>query len=327
MDQDFKEFVDRCFEVSARKEDISRDDIIRMLGVSPDSEECGYLGSRARELAAIKSKNKATLGTPFGVDYVPCDASCRFCSFGTKWGLMEGQSYHIPVEDIIAMMKERMAAGYTGFTIRTTEFYPVDRLCEMARRIREEVPGDYKLGVNTGELTVEDCVRLKEAGYNSAYHTLHLREGIDTPFPPERRLRTMRAISESPLNLTCGVDPIGIEHTDEEIADIICTLRSFDPASICSMKRINAKGTPVGDLEEVSDRRIAQIAAIIRFASHRNVSAVPPSKIAMQWGASGTSIGTGANPRDSIHDPSTVGRWRFDHDKVRQDFLDCGYTF
>ena len=47
----------------------------------------------------------------------------------------------------------------------------------------------------------------------------------------------------------------------------------------------------------------------------------------MQWGASGTSIGTGANPRDSIHDPSTVGRWRFDHDKVRQDFLDCGYTF
>ena len=228
MDQDFKEFVDRCFEVSARKEDISRDDIIRMLGVCPDSEECGYLGSRARELAAIKSKNKATLGTPFGVDYVPCDASCRFCSFGTRWGLMEGQSYHIPVEDIIAMMKERMAAGYTGFTIRTTEFYPVDRLCEMARRIREEVPGDYRLGVNTGELTVEDCVRLKEAGYNSAYHTLHLREGIDTPFPPERRLQTMRAISESPLNLTCGVDPIGIEHTDEEIADIICTLRSFD---------------------------------------------------------------------------------------------------
>ena len=178
MDQDFKEFVDRCFEVSARKEDISRDDIIRMLGVSPDSEECEYLGSRARELAAIKSKDKATLGTPFGVDYVPCDASCRFCSFGTRWGLMEGQSYHIPVEDIISMMKERIAAGYTGFTIRTTEFYPVDKLCEMARRIREEVPGDYRLGVNTGELTLEGCIRLKEAGYNSAYHTLHLREGI-----------------------------------------------------------------------------------------------------------------------------------------------------
>ena len=54
------------------------------------------------------------------------------------------------------------------------------------------------------------------------------------------------------------------------------------------VKRINPKGTPIGDLEEVSDARIAQIAAILRIATKaRNVSAVPPNSLAMRWGAGG----------------------------------------
>ena len=107
---------------------------------------------------------------------------------------------------------------------------------------------------------------------------------------------------------------------------MIIKLREFEPVSICSMKRINPKGTPVGDLEEVSDLRIAQVAAVLRFAARsRNVSAVPPNRIAMRWGAGGTSIGTGANPRDSVHDHNTVGEWRFDQFAVANRQILEGY--
>ena len=325
MDRETKSFIDLMFEKS--KEDpftVSRDDIVRMLSMDPSSEEFGYLGSKARELARIRG-NVGSVGIAFGLDYRPCKGNCVYCSFGEKWGLMN-DDYEIPVDDLISMISERFSKGFRRFTIRTTEYYSIDRLCEIAKEIRSRVPGKYGLSVNTGELTAEDCEKLYQAGYNGAYHTLHLREGKDTVFPPETRLRTMRAIKESKLNLSVGVDPIGIEHTNEEIADLIIALREFEPVSICSMKRINPKGTPIGDLEEVSDLRIAQVAAVLRFATgSRNVSAVPPNRIAMRWGAGGTSIGTGANPRDSVHDHSTVGKWRFDQFAVANQQILEGY--
>jgi biotin synthase len=234
----------------------------RLLSLDPDSDECAYLGSKARELARIRSKNMATIGTAFGIDYVPCKASCRFCSFGDKWGLMKGE-YYIPDDEIVSMIRSQREKGFRRFTLRTTEFYPVDRISELIKKIRREVPGDYFLAVNMGELSKDDAAYLKECGINWAYHTLHLREGIDTPFRPEMRIATMKAIKEGGLRLTSGVDPIGIEHTDREIAENIDAIRMLEPASICSMARINPKGTPVGDLEEISPGRHALIAAVI----------------------------------------------------------------
>ena len=325
MDRETKAFIDLMFERS--KIDpftVSRDDIIRMLSMDPSSEEFEYLGSKARELARIRG-NIGSISIAFGLDYRPCKGNCAYCSFGEKWGLMK-DDYEIPIEKLVEMISERFSRGFRRFTIRTTEYYSIDRLCEIAREIRSKVPGRYALALNTGELSAEDCERLHQAGYTGAYHTLHLREGKDTMFSPEIRLRTMKAIKESKLNLSVGVDPIGIEHTNEEIADLIITLREFEPISICSMKRINPKGTPVGDLEEVSDLRIAQIAAVLRLAARsRNVSAVPPNRTAMRWGAGGTSIGTGANPRDSVHDHSTVGKWRFDQFAVANQQILEGY--
>ena len=325
MDAGIAEVIDGLYEKSKNDPfSITREDILWILSLDPRSEECDYMGRKARELARLRG-NIGSIGTPFGLDYRPCKASCRYCSFGEKWGLMD-DDYEIPTDDLVAMVRERFSKGFRRFTIRTTEFYPVDKLCEIARRIRAEIPGQYPLSVNTGELTTEECDRLYDAGYSGAYHTLHLREGIDTPFPPERRLRTMRAIKDSKLMLSCGVDPIGIEHTDGEIADVILAIREFEPVSVCSMKRINPKGTPVGDLEEVSDERIAQIAAVLRYSTKaRNVNAVPPNPLALRWGAGGTSIGTGANPRDSVHDHSKVGEWRFDQTEFAKRIVAEGY--
>ena len=317
------EFVDSCYEKALDGWVIDKEDIVRMLEIDPHSEGFAYIGSMARELARIRN-NKANLGTAFGIDYVPCKASCRYCSLGEKWGLMN-DDWHIPLDSIISIIRERLSAGCDRFTLRTTEFYDIDRLAEMGRAIHAAIPGRYFLSVNTGELSREQCDMLFDAGFQSAYHTLHLREGIDTPFPPETRLRTLKAISESKLKLNCGIDPIGSEHTSEEIADLICTLREFRPVTICAMKRVGAKGTPLGEVPDADDVRIVQIAAVLRFAFTGNVSSVPPNRQAMMWGANGTSIGTGANPRDSVHDRSTVGKWRFDHDSVRGMLAECGY--
>ena len=327
MNPDTVRFIDDCYDRSVKDPFLlTVDDIEGLLSIDPDSEECEYMGTKARELARIRSNNKASVSTSFGLDYIPCKASCRFCSFGEKWGLMEGQEYYIPDDEIVSMIRDQLSKGFRKFTLRTTEYYSVDRICDLARKIRSEIADEkFILSVNMGELSVDDVKRLKECGINNAYHTLHLREGVDTPFRPETRLRTMANIKAGGLNLSCGVDPIGIEHTNRELAENIVVLREQEPRSICSMMRVNPKGTPVGDLPEISENRHAQIAAVIRFASKNNVSAVPPNRKAMMWGANGTAIGTGANPRDSVHDKDTVGKWRFSFEDTRQMFKDTGY--
>ena len=325
MDQEIRSFIDDAYERAMKDSDlITEQDLVRMLSLDPESEECGYLGKKAREIARVKVNNRAMVSTAFGIDYQSCAASCKYCSFGKEWGLVQGE-YYVPAEDIVRLIRSQMGRGFRRFTLRTTEYYDIDRLCDMARTIRGQVPGKFWLSANTGELSPEQCRKMHEAGFNAAYHTLHLREGTDTNFKPEVRLRTMKAIRDSGLVLNTGIDPIGVEHTAEEIAERIITIRKLKPRSMCSMKRINPKGTPVGDVPEVSDRRVAQIAAVIRFATDGGVSAVPMTRIAMEWGATGTSIGTGANPRDSSQDIHTFGVWRSDQDALRYMFRDAGY--
>ncbi len=86
MDEEIRRFIDESYEKAMKDTDLlTEDDLVRMLSLDPESEECAYLGSRAREIARVKVKNRAQVSTAFGIDYQPCAASCRYCSFGKEW--------------------------------------------------------------------------------------------------------------------------------------------------------------------------------------------------------------------------------------------------
>ena len=323
MDAEVKRLIDDAKEENLNNRFVSREVLLKFLELDPNSEECEYLGKAAREIARANG-NKARVGSSIGIDLAPCTANCKFCSLGECWGLVDG-IYVLSDEEIMELMRDVLAKGFSHFTIRTTEFYDIDTLCKLAKKVRKEIPGAYTMSVNTGELTLDDANRLFEAGYNSAYHTLRLGEGRDTPFDPEVRIATMRAISRSNLTLGCGVDPIGIEHTNEEIVERLEFFRTLSPGAVCSMRRVNVKGTPYEGVEEVSDIRIAQIAAVIRMASGKrwNVSVHPPILKAMEWGASNVAVETGAVPRTEKHN---FGKWTiYDHDTAKKMFLKAGY--
>jgi len=327
MDLKVKLIIDKAKEAVLRDEYVGKDTLLLLLSLDPMSEESKYLGSAGREIARVKAKNKGRIGSAFGMDLVPCKMNCKFCSLGEKWHLFD-ESYEFTHEEVIEEMKKIIRMGFYQFTIRTTEFYTVDRLCELGRKIRSEIPGKYFIGLNIGELTVEEATRLYEAGFTSAYHSLRLGEGTDTEFDPEVRKSTMEAIARSPLSLTTGLDPIGIEHTNEELVDRIELFRELNASTVCVMKRISVPGTPMEGIEMVSDERIAQITAVVRMASGgkwKNVAVSPPNMIALTYGANTFGINTGANPRFT---KQKLGKWTaFDHATAVQFLRDAGYDF
>jgi Biotin synthase and related enzymes len=326
MDKQMKDFIDGIKEKAMNDKDLTRDELLKLFGLDPHSEECRYLGESARDVSRVKAKNKAKVGSSIGVDLHKCPINCTFCSLGEEWALFD-EEYKVTIEEILQIIRDVIGKGFYQFTMRTTEFFPVDELCDIAKKIKAEFGQSVILNANTGELTLEEAKRLKEAGYTSAYHSLRLGEGKDTSIDPEVRKDTMRAIKEAGLRHACGLDPIGVEHTDEELADMLLFYRSISPGAICAMKRIAVKGTPKGELPEVSDIRIAQIAAVIRMASGgRNIVSVhPPIMQALQWGANNIAIECGANPRRNRSD---MAKWEiFGHDEAIKFLETAGYDY
>lgn len=321
MDPAIRDLIDKAKDVSVSGGLIDRETIIGLLSIDPDSEECEYLGKAAREAAKVLVGNKARVGTSIGLDLAPCSASCEFCSLGAKWGLIK-ECAEISDDIVLDIIREKRKEGYFQFTLRTTEYYSIDRLGELGKRVRREIPGDYYLTANTGELTVEDARHLCECGFTGVYHVPRLGEGKYTPFTVEERIKTMRNAKAGGLLLSTGLDPIGIEFTDEELADKIIELRNEDPAGICVMKRESVPGTPLGNMVEISENRHAQITAVVRLASKGGVAIHPASQKGFDFGANNAAAEIGATPRE---DSDNLSDWIYKHDDIYGMMSKAGY--
>ena len=297
MDAEIKELVDRVADECLRGAHQRKEVIVRLLELDSNSEEVAYMKERASELAHIISNNQASISGAIGVDMCSCDMNCKFCSFGTEWGLVT-EDVKFEKEEIIEMVREYVEAGATTITLRSTEFYEMSVLTEWLKDIREAVPGDYLINLNVGEMTPAMAEAAYQAGATSAYHVIRMREGIDTPFDPELRKRTIKAIGDSPLRYGTCVEPLGIEHSSEEIVENI----SYEPWSLSCMARVNVPGTPFEGMEEISKERMLHILATIRLVSGSHIHCCgihPAIPEALYAGGSSFTVERGANPRDT----------------------------
>ena len=306
--------------------DLTKEELVELLSIDPEAELCDVLGEAAFEVAQKVTEQRAYFWGAFGVDYKPCTMNCDFCSFGEEWGIITVEK-EFTLEEIIAEARDYAESGVRWIVLRTTQFYSLEHLGEMIASIRAAVPGEYELGLNVGEFDLEMACALHEKGVQFIYHSLRLGEGKDTRFDPQVRLNTLQAVKDSPLDLVFLVEPIGVEHTNEEIAEI-CQL-TIDYGAIVSgaMARIPVEGTPLGKYPQISERRLAQIIAVTRLACGFKVKDIcvhPINETAVKWGANVTVAETGAIPRDRCC--FCDDRWNgLDISNVKSCFEQYGY--
>lgn len=124
------------------------------------------------------------------------------------------------------------------------------------------------------------------------------------------------------LLLSTGLDPIGTEFTNDEIADKIIELRNTEPVGICVMKRESVAGTPLGGMTEISESRHAQITAVVRLSSKGSVAIHPASQKGFDFGANNAAAEIGATPRK---DNGNLSDWIYRHEDIRSMMLNAGY--
>lgn len=304
---------------------LDREDIISLLEINPDSGEAEELGKAAREAAAEITENRGRVWAAIGVDFAPCPVNCNFCSFGEKWGVAK-EAYEWTADEIVERAAKLLHSGAKWVTLRTTEYYSPLKLAAIAKKLRSRIDGNYGIVVNTGELSEETADLLTAGGIQIIYHSLRLREEIDTGLSVKSRLETLAAVKSSPLDLAFLVEPVGIEHTSAEIADVFLTAMKYNASLTGAMARVPVPGTPLGNIPALSERRLAQIAAVTRLAAGGKAPDIcihPPSQLALTWGANVVVVEVGAIPRDTGH---TRREWHnFDIDTAADWFNQAGY--
>lgn len=279
----------------------TKKELVAMLGYPQDSSESYRIMAEANRISKELTGNKAEVHAQFALNLAPCICNCLFCSFA-ETNRVFGQETRITPEEAVASARKLEHEGANAVFIMTTADYPFSLYAEIAQEVRRALKPETVMIANIGDQPPRNARRLKDIGFEGVYHALRMREGKDTSISPERRCKTIRNFQEAGLKIGTCVEPLGPEHTNEEIAEMIIFTAGLSPAFSGAARRIAIPGTEMAAKGMISELRMAQIVAVTRLAVPRGVPGNcthEPCTLGAMAGANLFWAEIGANPRDT----------------------------
>lgn len=280
---------------------LTRDEIIRLLESRPNSMDAGLITTAANAINRTASRGKAEVHAQIGLNLSPCPNNCSFCAFAAKNGVFT-KRHELDPEDVVELALKAEAEGANAIFLMTTADYSCGKFVEISREVRRNLRFDTVMIANIGDFEYEEAKQLKEAGYTGIYHAVRMGEGKDTKIAPEIRLRTVRAARDAGLLIGTCVEPIGPEHSIDEIADKILIGREIRPCYSGAMRRISIPGSDLARYGMISEYRLAFLVAVVRLAMGRDLignCTHEPNILGATAGANLFWAEVGTNPRDT----------------------------
>lgn len=275
------------------------DDIKMLYEVDPTTKESYYIQWAAQQMSLKAANGKAEVHAQIGLDASPCPMNCQFCSFAVCNGIRK-ERMEIDKQDVIEYAQAYEEAGANLILLLTTAAYKFEKLLEMAGTVREVISREMPLLVNTRDLTLEQSKQLKAVGVNGAYHAVRMGEGEFTKISPEKRLQTISNFKEAGFTLSTCVEPVGPEHTAEELTKKTRMCIEMDPVSGGVGRRTAVPGTKMYELGMLPYTRIAHMVAVYRLASGDKpiLNCSAHSSVCANAGGNLGWAEVGTNPRD-----------------------------
>jgi biotin synthase len=285
---------------------VARDEARLLLERVPDnSMEMALLCGAADTITRARFGNVGEVFAQIGINWSHCPLECEFCVLKT----VEGEDEMTP-EQVVMLATALVEEGANALSLMVTAEYPFERYLDIARRVRAALPPLYPLVANVGDFDPPIGHALAEAGITAVYHVNRLREGVDTKVTPEQRFATLRAAKAAGLDVVYCLEPIGPEHSVEELLEGLFACQQFEPTSLATMRRIAVPATPLaarGEITEVRQAKIEAVATLVAasWPSVMMMSAHEPSLLFLRSGANRVTAEAGVNPRDTEEDTTT----------------------
>lgn len=294
--------VEAILERGAEGESIDREQALYLLAIPLHTREVYALMETANRLSRQQFGEKGENHFHIGVNVAPCPINCHFCSLTIKAGIFK-ESTDFSEEQILSWARHAQEHGADALNLMTTGTFPFQRLLEIGRMLKKAV--NLPLVANTRDITHDEGEALLDAGFSGAYHAVRLGEGSDTPLKREKRIQTVQVIKEVGLRWMNCVEPVGPEHSHEEIADLMFLARRYKATYSGIMRRINFPGSPMASYGMISELEMARMVAVSRLV----MGTVPrahcthePHTASLLAGANLFFPEVGASPRDGEAD-------------------------
>jgi biotin synthase len=289
-----------------------------------DSPDMYRLFFAANRLTREKFKGLGEVHAQVGIDFASCPRRCLFCVFGAA------SSKHLELsnEEVVARARLFEEAGADAIYLMTTAGFDFDRYLDIGGAVREAVSPSLPLVANIDDFGSSEAWELVDEGFTAIYHAVRLREGRDTQIEPETRIATIKNASRAGLKIFFCVEPVGPEHTSEEIVDLMFLGRELDVAFSGAMRRTSAPGTPLHRYGEIRWIELAKIVAVTRLVMGESVVAHcthEPNLPSLMAGANLVWAETGPNPRDTCPDTSRRGGRGLTVEECRNLLWEAGF--
>ncbi len=281
---------------------ISPNEALSLMHLELQSKEVFALMQTANHMSRTQFVNKGEKHLHIGLNVEPCPMDCSFCSLTRKAGIFK-EKIEFSTETIVEWARNAEDQGADGLNIMTTGTYPFRRLLEVGRLLKATV--SVPLVANTRDITHQEGEQLLDAGFSGCYHAVRLREGKDTPLNPEHRIHTIQVLRDVGLLWMNCVEPVGPEHSAEEIVDLMFLARKYGAVYSGVMRRINFAGSPMEKYGMISELEMARMVAVSRLVMGdipRAHCTHEPNSIALVAGANLFFPEVGSSPRDGQAD-------------------------
>ncbi len=288
------------------RDEISRQEAVELMKVDENSHEMYALISAANTLTRRQFGDRGEVFAQIGINLWPCPKSCAFCSFGEGWSVVKSP-IEFSLEEVVRRAKAFEDAGANAIFLMTTADYPFDRYIEIAKNVRKVISSDLPMVANIGDFGAEQAKELLDAGFQGVYHVFRLNEGKDSKIDTEERLSTLESIKDSNLDLSYCVEPIGPEHSPEELVEQMFRGKEYGAVNHACMWRVPISGVPLAKFGKISQWSLAKAVAVTRLVAGKTIRAMGVHEariLPLRSGANQIYAETGPNPRDTIEDTS-----------------------
>jgi biotin synthase len=281
---------------------IARHEALALMRIELHSKDHYALMETADRLSRERFGGKGENHLHIGLNVEPCPIDCLFCSL-TRRAQIFTDRIEFPMEEILAWARMGESQSADALNIMTTGAYPFARLLDVGRQLAKAV--SVPLVANTRDINHREGEQLLDAGFMGAYHAVRLGEGRDTPLRVEKRIRTIQVLGDVGLRWMNCVEPVGPEHTAEEIVDLMFLARQYRATYSGVMRRVNFPGSPMARFGMITELEMARQVAVSRLVMGdvpRAHCTHEPHAASLIAGANLFFPEVGSSPRDGAAD-------------------------
>ncbi|WP_223731133.1 biotin synthase BioB, partial [Streptomyces purpurogeneiscleroticus] len=263
------DLLNALVEKGLRRESPTREEALAVLATSDDEllDVVAAAGKVRRQWFGRRVKLNYLVNLKSGL----CPEDCSYCSqrLGSKAEILK-YTWLKPDE-----ASKAAAAGVAGGAKRVCLVASgrgptdkdVDRVSQTISAIKEQNEG-VEVCACLGLLSDGQASRLKDAGADAYNHNLNTSEAtygkITTTHTYEDRVSTVQQAQAAGMSACSGLIA-GMGESDEDLVDVVFSLRELDPDSVPVNFLIPFEGTPLAKEWNLTPQRALRILAMVRF--------------------------------------------------------------